>query len=134
MNKALIILESNQLMRHLILFKLYIEGKGGSIQNVYVKESIKDIYGDDFDKNSYSRACKYLLNNGYTNRSATYLTHNGIIYFENWIKSFERLTDEENKVLNKSLSEPIFDFFKFTKGTTTVLSFVNQILKLSEKF
>tara|TARA_R110000868_G_scaffold18457_2_gene81050 strand:- start:1689 stop:1940 length:252 start_codon:yes stop_codon:yes gene_type:complete len=82
MNEALLILESNQLMRHLILFKLYIEGKGESIQNVYIKESIQNLYGKEFDNHLYSRNCKYLLNKDYTNRHATHLTHKGIIYFE----------------------------------------------------
>jgi len=62
------------------------------------------------------------------------LTFEGNEYFEKWIKSFEKLTDEENENLNKELPKKIFDFFKFSKESTTVLSFVNLILKLSERF
>ena len=60
------------------------------------------------------------------------LTLNGIDYFEDWIQSFESLTEQETE--NQELPQPIFDFFKFSSKTTTVLSFFTQILKLAERF
>jgi hypothetical protein len=74
MNKALIILESNELLRHIILFKLYVEGNGGARNNVYIEESIKDLYGEKFNIETYRICCNYLANKGYTSRYANFLT------------------------------------------------------------
>lgn len=136
MNEALKILESNVLMRHIILFKLYIESQGEAMKQFFnLKKSLEELYGNDFNNHLYNQNVRYLsVNKGYVDNNGTSLTYQGIDYLEDWLKSFENLTEDETKNLNKELPKPIFDFFKFTKETTTVLSFVNQILKLAERF
>ncbi|MDO6596535.1 hypothetical protein Q4512_06390 [Oceanihabitans sp. 2_MG-2023] len=94
----------------------------------------KALYGNDFNNHLYNQNVRYLaVNKGYVDNNGTSLTYQGIDYLEDWLKSFENLTEDETENLNKKLPKPIFDFFKFTKETTTVLSFVNQILKLAER-
>ncbi|WP_338731986.1 hypothetical protein [Mangrovimonas cancribranchiae] len=136
MKDALKILEANQLMRHLILFKLYIESDGAAMKYFYqLEKSIEDLYGDDFSRESFLNNKRYLdVNNGFIDRNATFLTYEGLDYLEKWLKSFGELNNEDKDLLNKKLPKPIFDFFKFSKETTTVLSFVNQVLKLSDRF
>ncbi|MBP0902762.1 hypothetical protein ACFSKN_07060 [Mariniflexile gromovii] len=135
MNDALKILESNELMRHIILFKLYVESKGEALKQIFdIKTDIINLYEDNFNNELYLINIKYLhVNKNYINRNATYLTFEGINYFENWIKSFEKLSEEEKLILDKKLPEKIFDFFKFSKEMTNTLSFLNQILKLAER-
>ena len=137
MKEALKILESNNLYRHLILFKLYVESNGNTnyqLKFSLLTNDIKQLFGEDFNPDFYGFSRSYLVSKGYTNQSTTTITHKGIDYFENWIQSFKNLTDEELESIEKSLPEPIFNFFKFTKGTTTVLGFINQILKIAERF
>ncbi|MBU2938257.1 hypothetical protein KO494_01770 [Lacinutrix sp. C3R15] len=136
MNEALKILESNELIRHIVLFKLYIESQGEAMKQIYgLKKSIKELYGNDFNDHIYNQNVRYLsVNKGYIGNNASHLTYKGLEYLEGWLKSFEKLTEDETEKLNKELPQQIFDFFKFTKETTTVLSFVNQMLKLAERF
>jgi hypothetical protein len=136
MSRALNLLESNELMRHLILFKLYIDSKGSAMKRVNdIKKPIMELYGSDFDVEIFRDSARYLyVNKKFIDRNANELTYDGLDYFENWLKSFENVTEDDTEQLKRELPKPIFDFFNFTKKSTTVLSFLNQILKLSDKF
>ncbi|REG89150.1 hypothetical protein [Winogradskyella sediminis] len=136
MSKALNILEANELMRHLILFKLYIESEGRAMKRVDdIKKPIMELYGSDFNNELFRDSIRYLfINKKFVDRYANELTYEGVDYFESWLKSFENVTKEETDELKRELPQPIFDFFNFTKNSTTLLSFLNQILKLSDKF
>ncbi|MEY8869478.1 hypothetical protein AB9K24_08215 [Meridianimaribacter flavus] len=135
MKKALTLLEANELMRHIILFKLYVESEGSAMQHCNIQKSIEELYASDFNKELFFVNKRYLnVNKNYIDRNASFLTYEGLDYFEQWLKSFEKLSSEEVLLLEKELPKPIFDFFKFSKETTTVLSFVNQILKLADRF
>jgi len=132
MNEALRILNKKDFYKYIILFKLYIDSKGNA-REMYqgnLKNEIRELHGDDFDIEIFNSAKNYLATNEYTNRFCDYLKLSGIDYFESWIRSFEKLSEEDTALLKKELPKPIFDFFKFTSGTTTVLSFINQILKI----
>ncbi|WP_456441485.1 hypothetical protein [Psychroserpens sp.] len=49
MSEALRILEANNLMRHILLFKLFVESDGEAMKKCYkVKESIIELYGKEF--------------------------------------------------------------------------------------
>ena len=109
MNEALRILESNELMRHIILFKIYIESNGTPLKNIEYRRSIEDLYGESFDRALLINSKNYLTIKGLISRT-NHLTYEGLDYFENWIKSFENLTEQETEILNKELPEPIFDF------------------------
>ncbi|MEP5256191.1 MAG: hypothetical protein ABJQ39_14105 [Winogradskyella arenosi] len=136
MSIALNILEANELMRHLILFKLYVDSEGKAMKHVNnIKKPIMELYGSDFNNELFRDSIRYLhVNKEFLDRNATVLTYKGIDYFESWLKSFEKLTNDDTEELRRELSTPIFDFFNFTKNSTTVLSFLNQIFKLSDKF
>lgn len=135
MEEAKRLLEKNELMRHLILFKPYIESSGVAMKQIYnVKNDIMDLYKEDFDRDLYLESVRYLhVNKGYIDRSANSLTYKGLDYTEEWIKTLDKLPDKDIEELKQELPEPFFDFFKFTKNTTTVMNFFNQILKLAEK-
>ncbi len=135
MEEAKRLLEENELMRYLILFKLYIESSGIAMKQIYnVKNSIMDLYKEDFDRDLYLESVRYLhVNKGYIDRNANSLTYKGLDHTEEWIKTLDKLPDEDIEELKQELPEPFFDFFRFTKNTTTILSFINQLLKLSDK-
>jgi hypothetical protein len=136
MDNALKILEKNQLYRHIILFKLYVDSNGIALKNVTnIQEPIMELFGKKFENEAYYSNRKYLSKKGYIPpNNASHLTFEGIDYIEGFIKSFEQISDTEIKSLNKELPKPIFDFFKITSKSSDMISFINNIIDLSEKF
>jgi hypothetical protein len=135
MKTALDILETNNFYRHLILFKLYIE-HNGAINNHYgnLRKDIKELLKDEFSMINYNTAVNYLDNANYTKGRGGSMTIYGVNYFENFIKDFSELQIEDQDILEKELPKEYFDFFKFTNKANTVLSFINNIIKVNNNF
>jgi len=135
MKTALDILETNNYYRHLILFKLYIELNG--VTNEYydnLQKDIKNLLKDEFSLKNYNAAINYLDNSNYIKNGGGSLTINGVNYFERFINDFSKLEIEDQNVLEKELPKEYFDFFKFTTKANTVLSFINNIIKVNNNF
>lgn len=135
MKTALDILETNNFYRHLILFKLYIEHKG-KLNEVYrnLEVDISELLKEEFNESDFNVAVNYLDNSNYTKYYASSMTISGVNYIESFIKEFSILEIEEQELLEKKLPKEYFDFFKFSSKVNTVLSFVNNIIKLNNNF
>lgn len=135
MKTALAILETNNFYRHLILFKLYIENKG-RLNETYrnLENDISELLKEEFNESDFDNAVNYLDNSNYTKYYAKSLTIHGVNYIENFIEDFSKLEIEEQELLEKELPKAYFDFFQFTSNANSVLSFVNNFIKLSDNF
>ena len=136
MNLALKILNEKEFISHIILFKLYIDSKG-RINKTYfgdIRKEIESLYDkNEFDIDIYNSSVSFLAMNKYTDRYSNCLKLRGVDYFENWLRNFENLSEDDKILLKKKLPKKIFDFFDFATKTTTVASFIELILKVSGK-
>ncbi|SEC74404.1 hypothetical protein SAMN05192540_3970 [Maribacter dokdonensis] len=135
MNSILKLLEERSLYVHIILFKIYISHNGKikmpPIGNL--RQEVKALFGTSFSKDIYSASKEYLITSGYVEDMFMGLSLMGRNYFENWIRNFESLSEEEREKLNTKLAPKMVDFFGLAGKANTVLDIVSNLLALNDK-
>lgn len=136
MNEILKIIETRDLYIHLILFKIYLSTKGRT--DIFFQgnmiDDFKELLGEDFNREDFQLAEHYLRSEGLTQNWSKRLTRNGRDYFEDWIRNFENLSEEDQVRLQSELSPKMITFFGLAEKANTVLDIVSKLVSLNEKF
>jgi len=132
MNVILKIIEDRELYSHLILVKLFISTKGMTNEvyqgNMY--RDMKALFGDEFDEEMYRVASQYLRSKDLVvGANIGRLTNYGRDYLENFARSYQNITPEENEILQKKLPEKIKSFLGISADIITVGNFLQLILR-----
>jgi len=130
MSKVFDELEQNELMRHIILTKLYINSKGAIHVNYdgNLSKEIEFIYGDKFDQEVYRNAFSFCKRHKYISNN-NMLKPDGVDYFENWLKYFDSIPEEKRKSYLERLSEKSKGVVELIKGTNSAISILEFFLK-----
>ncbi len=135
MNKILKIIETRDLYIHLILFKIYLEtrGKTDTPFGGDMRRDLKELFGKEYSHDKYRVAEQYLESEGFTKYNASCYTECGRRYFEDWIRDFENLNQEEHNILQKELSPKMYEFFGLAEKAKTVLDVISKLIEIAHK-
>jgi hypothetical protein len=129
MNEILKIIEERDLYAHLILTKIYLETKGQT-NDVFRGDynyGLESLFEDEFNEEMVLIARNYLYSEGYVEYpSAVNLTIFGRRYFENLIKSYQNINEEEVELLKTKLPDKVVTFLGLTSNVVTILDFINK--------
>jgi hypothetical protein len=121
MNEILKIIEERDLYAHLILTKIYLETKGQT-NDVFRGDfnyDLESLFEDEFKNEMVIIARQYLYSEGYVEYpSAVNFTPSGRRYFENLIKSYQEITEEEAS------------FLGITANTVTIIDFFQKLINI----
>lgn len=133
MNEILKIIEERELYVHLILAKVYLstKGKTNMSHNGDMYREMKELFGEEFDREMYSTAIQYLRSEDLAKGSdASHLTNYGRSYFEGFVKNYQTLEIEDKELLLKKLPKKVVEFFGFAANIITVKDFLSRLINL----
>lgn len=136
MNEILKIIEERELYVHLILAKLYLKtyGRTDLHYNGDIFSEMKSLFDEEFNEDVYKAASDFLISENYVKNirldGIVSLTTYGRSYFEDFVKKYQTLTEDDNELLIKKLPKKVVEFFGFAANIITVKDFLSRIINL----
>lgn len=101
--------------------------------NGNLRQEVEALFGASFSRDIYSASEEYLITSGYVEDMFMGLSLMGREYFENWIRNFESLSEEQREKLNTKLAPKMADFFGLAEKANTILDVISKLVALNDK-